>query len=397
MSFNLATYSRLFVSSGAYKVLTEAELALFQDGDIDGTGVSVSSETLSVTYDLGARYRLKELRYYHDAATVENVAFFGKQGTGSEFEWEEITSSDAGAYLTADLESIGDRYEFVRAVHTVTTGSAVVYEFSLLTDGNHIEFGETGTATIYSVDSGTNTLFPEEVLVYNPDSAAHDFFVLPVAEDSDSVSLALSLTSSGTFDALYESGLSVPDNFTWSSGSFVNTEEGAGGTVLSSGTSGFYYTPVIDVSSLEGRRFFWSTTLSGTNKVDEVASVDSVFTAGVRFSNEAPTDGGWVSGQMSTDSNWQVDTGNLTFEPYFNNQILNPAYLNYFQARLEFTSPSAGQTPILLKVGIESGVKLTIGSLGPAAVYVKSLHSEHVFGRQAEIVVWNFESRNEEQ
>lgn len=397
MSHNAALYRRLFVSPGAYKSLTESGLALLQDGDRSVSSVSVSAETLSVTYALGVRYRLGELRYYRTAATLENVTFYGKQGVDAAFVWEEIPYTDAGDYLVSDLSVLNDRYELVKVVHSVTAGTAEVFEFELFADDGHIKFGSTGAATIYSIDSGTGTLIPEEVTLYNPDSVAHDFFVLPAVEDPDSAGLSLGLTSSGVFQSQYERGLAVPDDFTWASGSFSNTEEGSGGVVLSSGTSGFYYTPVIDVSALAGRRFFWSATLSGSNRIDELGSVDGTYTVGVRFSNEVPTDVGWFSGQLSTDANWSVVSGTLSFEPYANNQIVNPKYLDYFQARIEFSSPSHGETPTLLKVGVEEGLKLTVASRDSASFFVKSTYNDHVPGRQAELLVWNFEARNEEQ
>ncbi len=397
MRFNLAEHRRLYVGSGSYKVLTESELALLVDGDTDTVSISVTGETFAVVCDLGARYRLDEVLYYHQAASVENVVFYGKQGAGAEFSWVELTHTDDGQRLSVDLAGLSDRYEFLRVVHTAITGTAEVYELEILSSAAEIQFGDAAEITVFSVDSGTSILLPERVSIYNPDDVSHTFYCLLEAEDVDSSGLRLGPTSSGVFSGLYETGVSVSGTFLWSSGHFVDTVVSGTVVVLASGTSGFYYTPVIDVSSLAGRRFFWQAVVSGTNELDESGSIDSFPTAGVRLSNVAPTDGGWVSGQLSVDSNWDVDTGVLSFEPYDNNHILNPKYSNYFQARVEFYSPAEGQTPRLERIGIEEAFPVTVAEGTSGDIYVKSAFTEHVQGRESKLVVWYLESRNKEQ
>lgn len=397
MRFNLAEQRRFYVGLGSYKVLTETELFLLVDGDTGVVGISVTGETLSVVCDLGARYKLDEVLYYHQAASVENIVFYGKQGDGPEFLWVELTHTDDGQKILVDLAALSDRYEFLRVVHTVITGTAEVYELEIFSSAAGIGFGDAAEITIFSVDSGTGTLFPERVSIYNPDSVSHTFYCLLEAEDDDSAGLQLGLTSSGVFYGLYQTGVSVSGTFPWSSGHFVDTVVSGTAVALVSGTSGFYYTPVIDVSSLVGQRFFWQATLSGTNELDELGSIDSLPTVGVRLSNESPTDGGWVSGQLSVDSNWDIDTGTLSFEPYDNNHILNPVYSNYFQARVEFYSPTEWQTPLLERVGIEEAFSVTVAGGTAGDIYVKSVFAEHVQGRESKLVVWYLESRNEEQ
>jgi hypothetical protein len=161
--------------------------------------------------------------------------------------------------------------------------------------------------------------------------------------------------------------------------------------------SGTYYTPVIDITELSGRRLFWKVTTSGTSEIDVYSSEDSVPVIDVRLSNIAPTDGGWASGQLSSDSNWDISTGSIKFSSYDNNHILNPKYKSYFQARLEFHSPSPGETPILEKVGVEEGTRATVPASEYRDIYVKSTYSNHIPDRETNLLVWFFESRNIKQ
>lgn len=397
MKFNLLGLRRIYVDSGPYKSLSEDDLELLRDGDLDTVGITVTGETLAVIADLGARHRLDNLKYYRNAATLENISLFGKQGEDASYLWEEISYTDMGDHLLADLSGVDDRYEFLKVVHTVITDSATVYELEAVTDDGEISFGPTGEATVYSVDSGTNTLFPEAVQIYNPTSDPHTFFCLPDGEDQDSVGLSVGATSSGIFTVLHDSGISIPKSFPWSSGEKQNVSESGSDLVLTSGTSGTFYTPVMDVSVLEGRRLFWYATLSGSNVIDDTSRDDSVPTISVRFSNETPTDGGWVSGQLSTDPNWSTSSGILPWEPHDNYQILHPKYLNYFQARIEFESPLDGESPILHSLGIEEALAVDINPSTYETIYVKSIFDEHVFGRKSNLLVWFFESSNEEQ
>ena len=397
MPVNLLETRRLYVDSGGYKALSESELQLLRDGDIDTVGISVSGETLSVVADLGVRYRLGTLRYYRSSATLENITFFGKQGSESGHPWVELPHTDEGAYLLVDLGEFNDRYEFLRVVHAVTTGTATVYEFEAFAGDEQVLFGEDGLATVYSVDSGTATLFPERVSIYNPTTSAHSFYCLLEGEDSHSQGAAIGLSASGPFYTLHETGINVPSDYSWASGSMESVEESGPNLVLSSGTSGVYYTPVIDVSSLGARRLFWHATLSGTNAIDDSSRDDSVPTVLVRFSNEMPTDGGWVSGQLSTDANWSVSSGTLPWEPYDNYHILHPQYYDYFQVKVEFTSPAEGATPVLHSVGIEEAQAISVNSKEYGDVYIKSLYTEHENGRKTNLMVWFYESSNDEQ
>lgn len=397
MKFNLAEHRRIYVSTGPYKSLTEAQLETLRDGNTSSGGIAISSETMSIECDLGARYRLDEVVYYRDSATTENIAIFGKQGEGAEFIWVEIPHASDTNSVRADLSTLQDRYEFIRVIHTVTAGSATAYELQVFNDEDFVQFGEAGVATVYSVDSGTSNLVPERISIYNPDNFEHRFYCLLDAEDVDSQVLATAPTSSGVFELLHGRGISMPEDVPWSSGHFVNTDEIGIQVGLVSGTVGYYYTPVIDISSLEGRRFFWTSSSSENGEIDSTSSVDSVPTVEVRFSNETPTDVGWTSGQLSNDSNWDIDTGSLEFSPYDNNHILNPQYFNYFQAKVEFLSTVSGVTPFLDSIGIEEAISVIIPPKSSADIFVKSESGEHIPGRKSNLIVWYFESNNEQQ
>jgi len=395
--FNIAPLARVYSDTGPYQVLTEGDLAVLVDADIDTVSLSVPAGVMAVICDLGARYRLTEIRYYHTAAASENLSFFGKQGDGPEFLWVELSAVSMGSYLSIDLSAVNERFELLKVVHTVLTGTASTFELEIHTDGSHIKFGADGLAQVYSVDSGTGTLSAEEIVVANNDTEAHTYFCLADADDANGAGLSVSSAPGGPFFGLYEAGINVPSSFSWASGHFVDTVEDSGYVALTSGTAGFYYTPVLDVSALEGRRLFWQTTISGTNELDESGSTDSVPVIGIRYSDISPSDGGWSSGQLSIDSNWSVASGTLPFLSYDNNHVFHPTYSAYLQARVEFSSPSDGQTPLLEKIGVEEARSLTIPAGSTGSVYVKSTLEGHSPSRTSKLVVWFLESRNEEQ
>lgn len=396
MKFNLAETSRIYVESGPHKVISEFDLAVFSDQDTTVSGIEIfTGETLSIICDLSARYSLDTVSYYRTAATTETVSIFGRQGPDD--VWSTIAVTDSGTTLSGNLGSLDNKYKSIRVTHAVTAGSARAFELEVFTDDQEVLFGLSGNNTKFGIDAGTEQLTTESIPIFNPDDIPHDFFQLLDGGDVDSSGLLMATTSGGPFFGLYESGISVPDDFPFSSGSFDNTVESAGTVVLVSGVAGFYYTPVIDVALIDGRRLFWEATVTGTNEIDEFVSIDSEPTIGVRFSDTAPIDGGWVSGQISTDSNWHVTTGALVFVPVVNNTILEPRYQRYFQARLEFTGPGGGLTPILKGVGIEEGLKLSINPGENKPIFVKSTFTTQLPSQETALISWYFESRNSEQ
>lgn len=393
MRLNLAERRRIYSDTGPYKILTQEDLELLVDGDVDGSSIAVTSQTMAVICSFGARYRLENLIYYRTAATSENVAFFGKQGDEG-FDWEELPSTLESDRITINFSEVVGHFEQIKVVHTVTTGTANVFEVELWADDTHVLFGPTGQSSVFSIDSGTNTLHPEKIQVYNPETVSADFYCAIDPLTTDYSGLSLGATTSGVFSDLYGTGISLPSDVPWSAGTLTNVVENSGKLVLVTGTYGYYHTPVIDISTLTGRRLFWQATLSGTSVIDNPSSIDSVPTVSVRFSDTSPSDPGWSSGQQSVDNNWSVVSGTLPFDFYGNNHILKPAYKNYFQAKVEFVTTVDGDTPVLEKLGIEQALKITIPPLSYESIYAKSNTSEHVPGRTSGIIVWSPEHRN---
>lgn len=393
MGFNLVQYRRVYTEPG-YKTLSETDLEVFSDGDTTVSGISFSGENVLLICDLGARYDLDGVVYYRQAATTETTVFYGRQGEGAEYPWALLSYTEDGQEVAVDLRESENKYRFIKVVHSVSEGTAVAFELEVITSVEEIMFGTVEGVSKLAVDSGTSNATTEEIPIYNPDSVLHEFFCLLDSQGVDSSGLLLG-TSSGTLFGLHETGLSVPDDFPFASGSFNNTVVSSGTIVLQSGTSGFYYTPIIDIDSFEGPRLFFEATVTGTNKIDESGNIDNVPTIGVRLSDSAPVNGGWVSGQLSTDSNWDVVSGTLSFNPMENGRILEPWHPRYFQARAEFSGPGGGESPILLAAGVEEGHKLTISGGGSQSVFIKSTYGDHFMGREAALFVWYLESRNE--
>jgi hypothetical protein len=397
MRLNLAEHRRIYVPDGPYAPIVESQLEYLRDGNTTGSNIPVTAQTLALICDLGSRYRLEEVIYYRDSAGIENVTFYGKQGPDDGFEWEELSAELFSDRIVVDLTEVLGHFEQIRILHTVTAGTANVYELEVWTDDGHVTFGLQGNQTVFSVDTGTDTLVPEPIHIYNPETVAADVYCVVDQETTDAYGLALGATSSGPFYGIYDLGVSVPTDYAWSSGFMGNVSEVSGTLTLVTGTYGVYYTPVIDLDTVEGRRLFWIATLSGTNEIDDPYRADSVSTVGVRFSDTAPTDGGWVSGQLSVDGLWSVVSGTLPFGVYDNNHILNPTYQRYFQVKVELTTTVEGETPILEKVGIESGLKVNVPAQSYADIFAKSQYSDHVPGRSAGVLVWSPEGRNKDQ
>jgi hypothetical protein len=392
MRLNLVNQKRVYSDTGPYKSLTEADLQLLRDEDTIVSSITVTAETLAIICDLGARYRLEELVYFRDAATTENVTFYGKQGD-SGFDWEEIVSTAEADRITIDFTEVVGHFEQLKVIHTVTAGTADVYELEVWTDDGHILFGAAGEITTLSVDAGTETLYPEAVQVYNPQTVSADYYCAVDPYTTNAEGLLLGATTSGPFYGIYGVGVSLPVDVPWVSGSLHNVTEVSGTLTLVTGTYGYYYTPVIDIDTVTGRRLFWQATTTGTTSIDDPSRDDSVYTVQVRFSDTTPTDGGWTSGQMSVDLNWSVVSGTVPFEPYDNNHILNLAYKRYFQAKIELLAPE-GATPALEKFGIEQALMVAVPPMSYQNIYAKSTYSEHVSGRTSGIIVWSPEHRN---
>ncbi len=392
MKINLAIERFIYAEPG-FKVLTEAQLAALCNRDVSTNAFTLAAaENLSLICDMAARYKIESVVYFRSRATTDTITIYGRQSTTE--PWTVLPTVNTTTATTATIAG-SSVYRYVRIVHSVTAGSAGIKEVELYSQDNVITFGsgEQGTLQEYSIDSGTEELATTEVFVRNVDSVPHDFYFLLDPTDVDSANYGLSLTSSGVFHPLYSTGVSLPVSYAWSAGSLANTVITANTVRLGAAVSGTYFSPVLDLNGLEGRRLFWRATISGATELDVNSQIDSLPTIEIRMSNTAPT-APWASGQLSTDSTWSVVSGTLPFTPAANYTVLNPAYRRYFQARVEFRTTVSGQTPVLEQLGIETGIKLPILAGAQDKVYVKSLNSTNHTGSDTALVCWYFEDRN---
>ena len=398
MTYNIGKYRRIYAETGAYKSVSQEDLQLLVDGDTSVTGIDVSSETLALICDLGSRYRVSRIVYHRDEATSESIQLWGRQGPTEDYEWESISLTTVeSTYVEIDLSSVASKFRELRLRHAVSTGTSTVYELEVFASDRDVEFGYSGEYEKMSVDSGQCVNVVEGIPLFNPTTSPQTFYALLDADDADSFGVKTSLTSSGVFAGVYERGVNIPADFPWGNGSFVSTAISGTSVALASGTlSGKYYTPVIDISGLDGRRFFWDATLSGSNVVDS-PSVDSVFTVEIRLDNTMPSDIGWSSGQLSDDSNWSLASGTLPFIPIDNNHIFSSDYFDYFQACVTFDSTVMWETALLNSIGVEEGLAFVIPAKDSATIYLHSSHQDHYTGRETGLLTWFFESRNEEQ
>ncbi len=397
MRVNLARV-KLLTRDSTGKILTENQLASLTDGNTTTSGVGVGSgEVLSVVLDLGARYDLDEVRYYRTRASVDSIVLAARQ-TATD-SWTTLAATES-TYTSAVVPSSVDKYQFIRLTHSTTTGSGTARELEVYTDDTQILFGsdEQGRLNEYHVDTGTNLLAPAAVHIYNPDSVEHDFYVLLDPSDSDSAYYSLASGTGGPFYPLYSTGVNLPGTYPWSAGVTASGTRIVSNTVMkavNTATSGTYFTPIFDLGQVQGRRFFWTATLSGLNELDVDRQRDNLPTVDVRMSNVAPT-GSWVSGQVSNDGRWSVVSGSLPFVPMPNDTILDPSYRRYFQARVEFHTTTSGQTPILTSLGIESAFKVPVPAHQSAPIYVRSNTTTNRKGSPTTLTCWYFEDRDVE-
>jgi hypothetical protein len=391
MKINLAPIRKVIAESG-FKALTEAEIIALTNGNTSTTAYTVTtSPQASIVIDLGNRYLLSELFYYRTRATTDTITVFGKQ---SETDiWTSIPVTNTTTYTYCNLSG-PNRYSFIRVRHVVTAGSSTVKELEVYTDDSDFSFGKTeqGSVSEFSMSSSTEKIIPQAVFIKNNSSLEREHFFLLDGADADSANLKVSSTLSGTYYGLYENSISIPTTYPWSSGSLSNVSIVSNTLKLTTGVSGTYFTPVMDLYGAAGRRLFWKSTLSGTNEID-IGTIDNVPTIQVRFSNASPTDS-WTSGQLSTDGLWSVVSGSLPFITVPNNFIFDVPYRRYFQARVELRSPSSGQTSILNSIGIESAASVNIPAGGEAPAYVRASGTNYIKDMDTSLLSWYFNDQN---
>ncbi len=399
MRINLAR-EKLFTRDSTGKILTAAQLTSLTDGNATTSGVGVGAgEVLSVVCDLGSRYDLAEFRYYRTRATVDTITVEARQVNSG--DWTTLTTTTSGTTLTSAAISGVDKYQYLRLTHRATTGSGTAREVEIYTDDSQVLYGsdEQGRLSSVHIDTGTDTLAPAAVLLYNPDYVAHDFYVLLDPSDTDSAHYAVASGISETYYPMFNTGISQPTTYAFTTGTLSGTRI-VSNTVMkaiNTSTSGVYFSPIMDLNGIEGRRFFWTSTLSGVNALDVGRQLDNLPTVDIRLSNTLPTLSGgaaWSSGLTSPDGNWSVVSGSIPWVPTPNYTILDPTYKRYFQARVEFRSTTSGSTPILTALGIERAFKVNVPALGSAPIYVKSTTTTNRKGSPTTLTSWYFEDRD---
>jgi hypothetical protein len=397
MNYNIADTKRIYEGSESSISLSEAELGLLVNGLTTMSGISVQANVLSVVCDLGSRVSLGQVVYHRSKATTEVVEIYGKADEDTSFPWVPLLNVSDSSSVTVDFVSINSKFRLLKVVHTVTVGTSHAYEVEVLTSDEEVGLGSRGDQIETSVDSGTGTLFVEELEIFNKDDEKKRFYAAVNSQIGNRSDLTIGSSMSGPFYGLYENSISLSGTFSWSSGYFDTTQEAGGFVGLVSGTVGAYYTPVIDISSLDSPRLFWTSTISGTTSLDDPNLVDSVPTVAARFSNITPSGVGWVSGELSDDEMWSVVSGTLDFFPVVNDQILQSPLPQFIQIRVDFNSSQDGETPILEKVGVEQPVSVDIDPNTFNTIYLKSNTSENKSGSNAALLIWSYEFGNSEQ
>lgn len=388
MKYNLATTNLLSTALGT-KVLTEAELLSLVDGDYGSSPVTVSgTEQLSLLVDLKARYALTELIYYWTAATDENITIQARQNDLD--IWYELSTTVSGSQISATLSGTYNKYQTINIIHSVNTGAANPLEVEVYISDDEVKFGSfsEGLVEEYPVSSGDTGNTAQEVFIRNIDDVDHDYFVLIETNDNHSP-IEVAYEENGPYYTLRSNSIDIPATYSWTSGIFDNTQiDGSNRIAISTSISGTYYSPIIDISSLQGPRIFWDTTSSGSSVIDNLLDINAQHTIGARMSSVAP-ETPWVSGQTSTDSLWDVVSGTLPFCEYANNTILPPDYKNYVQFRVQLNGDTL--YPKLNFVGLENPLAVTVSGGATESVFVRTTDDSK--DGNAELITWYFESR----
>lgn len=388
MKIDLARRSKIYNDSGPYINFPEESLYKLSDGLTTISGITVSGgSTLAVICDLQSRYLIDNIVYYRNQNNSETVNIQGKQNEAD--PWITLQKSSNSTTVSGSLTNQENKYRFIRVLHTVGTGTSSVYELEINSSDVGLTFVSDASGTV-SIDTGTEPLEFTAIPITNNDDEDQTFYVLADPEEPNSNLISISNSSSGPFYTIYQNKISVPSTYPFSSGSFTNTSV-VSSAVETSSTTGVYYTPVLDINSLSGRRIFWRAENFPPSEIDLASSVDNFPTIGIRMSNTAPSDPGWASGTISNDSLWSVVSGTLPYVSVVNNTILDYNSRRYFQAKIEFHKQTT--SPRLLEIGVEAGVSLSIPSHEARDIYVKSISTTYQSNRITGILSWFFKSR----
>lgn len=346
MKFNMV--GDITNSTGSAVSLTSTELESLVDGITSSGIITVpDASTMIISCDLINRYDINNVKYYYDSGSVLlDVA----ESSGF---WISVVGSD---FSGGKQFSFDDDYNprWVRVTHEASGSDASSHELEVYNEDENILFGHSGIFDSYGVDASGAEI--DTISIYNPTSSVRDIKVFIGAGNYSEQELALSygLTSSGTFYSQRENGIIFPDTFSWDFGSHTNTMvSGTSLTLSGVSVSGTYYSPVIDLSSTDGGRFFWDAAIGEDDLVTYGTYSHSEAVFGVRRNNVPPS-GVWVSGQLAEDEDalWSVDTGSLGFSVIDNNSILELRNNYYLQFCVTITG-SYSNPPLVYKAGVE--------------------------------------------
>lgn len=361
---------------GGYDLLSASELEKFVDGLTDTNAVTITSQ-ISLYIDLFSAYKISEIRYYRSGTSTITIEI-SQNGVS----WDTVSyDSYAGYVSVVDVFSEEDYNtwpRYIRINHAKVSADVYGYEVVIISK----DFENIGYLSLSSEETvETDNSVPSEITelaIYNKSSSISDIYCLLEPEgDYDPTGVALSTTSSGYYNRIYEKGLKFPRDASWSSGlSFGLVESGTGlATETASGT-GYYYSPVFDISSLlPVRLYFEYSNISGSTLDWNNSQDDSGPTVGVRLYNDVP-DAPWESGTLPSeeDSLWGTQ-GSLSFVPSINNAVFGGTIGRgkYFQVAVKFITPVLGYSSILTSVGLEESTVLSgVGVNSYSNLYIKT-------------------------
>ena len=365
--------------SGTSLNLSDDVLMSLTNGNVASTAITISGgDSFYVVCDLENRFSLSALKYYYSGDGTVSVDVAESQDF-----WHSMSTSDTEWGAEVDFSSFVYYPRWLRLLHTVSVGESDIKEISIYNEDGNILFGQNGSSSSYGLDSSGTYL--ESVAIYNYSSSVRDINVfIENTQDSTADSFLSYGTTTGTLYRKRERGISMPYNFSWSSGKHEGTEV-SGTSLVVSGTlaSGTYYSPVMDVGMYSDYRFFWDGLEDGNKSID-YPGIDSQSCFGVRRYNVPPS-GTWVSGALAEDfdSRWSISDGILEFTPVPNDTILELRGWDYLQFSVTLTGTAA-----IYSAGIEAPVVVQgIPSNSYKNIYISSI-SGTTSGKSTHLMCW---------
>jgi hypothetical protein len=367
-------------------------ISKLSDGNTSSDGIAVTTTgTISVDVDLFCRYDISEIRYYYSGGNVS--IHTSQEGQG----WQEQPIVDKAGYLVTSGTGgfFVNTPRFARIKHSVSTGTQYGYEIEVYNRDVSQGFGANGTDSSVVVDSNADSEV-SPIQVYNKSGQTRNYhcFIEETTDNDYDDSVALSDSYSGSFYSRYEKGVDIPRDFSWSTGSFVDTAISGSSIILSVVSGTGYYSPIFDIRNLNPVRMYWSWSGNSQTSVDNIDQVDDSLTIGLRSSGSVPI-APWSSGVLAnpSDTKWNIVDGSLSFSPVSNNVILEP-YIGqngYVQIRVRLNSFVSGSSPEVSRVGFEEATTISgIPNMSYGTVYAKTNMSSYVVGESINLLTFFF-------